>query len=259
VPGGVLLVPAAACHFDPVQFFFHPVKGIVADLVAGAHRQDRLARRLEGPAVNIAVGQPPGVAGVRRGVLGSQVGDELLPDRIGDRRSVVLDPGQPGAQRAFARGADFMADRVIVPQVEPAQERLERESLERERAEHDGRRGQHDQVAKGKPVGQRHRRRQRDDAAHPGPRDDQAATHRGAQHRARRTKAVPAIPPPDHGVEGHVPGEPDHDHGQEDGAGDGKVSPARRRRGPGRRELRVPSCLGLIDAIDQSKLSTNSD
>ena len=136
---------------------------------------------------------------------------------------------KPGTQRAFARGADFVPDRVVVAQVERAQERPERESLEGERAEHDRERGQHDQVAKRKRRGQRQRRRQRDDAAHAGPRDDQAAADRRAQHRARRMKTEPAIPPSDDGVEGHVPGDPDDDHGHEDGAGDGKVPPARRR------------------------------
>ena len=44
--GAGLLLPAAR-HFDPVQFLFHLMKGIVADLVAGAHRENGLARRLK--------------------------------------------------------------------------------------------------------------------------------------------------------------------------------------------------------------------
>ena len=50
-------------------------------------------------------------------------------------------------QRAFTRRTQFAADRVIVLQIERAQQRLERESLDHQRAEHDGERGQHDQVA----------------------------------------------------------------------------------------------------------------
>ena len=110
--------------------------------------------------------------------------DEFLPDRLCDRRSVMLELRQPGTQGAFTRSGDFVSDRVIVTQVERAQERPQRESLERERAEHDRERGQHDQVAKRKGRGQRQRGRQRDDAAHAGPRDDQTAANRGTQHRA---------------------------------------------------------------------------
>ena len=94
------------------------MKGIVADLVAGAHGENRLARRLEGAAVNVAVGESSGVAFFRIGVHRSQMRDEFLPDRLGDRRSVVLEPRQPGAQGALARRTDFVADRVVVPQVE---------------------------------------------------------------------------------------------------------------------------------------------
>ena len=123
--------------------------------------------------------------------------DEFLPDRVCDRRSIMLEPRKPGTQGAFARGRDFVADRVIVPQVERAQQRPERQSLERERAEHDRERGQHDQVAKRKRRGQRQCCRKRDDAAHAGPRDDQAAANRRPQHRAWRMKTEPAIPPSD--------------------------------------------------------------
>ena len=48
-------------------------------------------------------------------------------------------------------------------------------------------------------------------------------------------KAEPPIPPPDGGVEGHVPGEADDDHGHQHRAGDGEV-PSAVRRLAGRRE-----------------------
>ena len=59
----------------------------------------------------------------------------------------MVERRKPGAQGSFTRRADFLSDRIIVPQVERAQQRPECQSLERERAEHDGKRGQHDQVA----------------------------------------------------------------------------------------------------------------
>ena len=49
-----------------------------------------------------------------------------------------------------ARRVDFAPDRIVVVQVERAQQRPERQALDDERAEHDGERGQHDQVAKRK-------------------------------------------------------------------------------------------------------------
>ena len=76
-----------------------------------------------------------------------QMRRELLPDGVRDRRSVVREARQSGPQRAFARRAHFAADRIVVVQVERAQQRLERQSLDHQRAEHHRERGQHDQVA----------------------------------------------------------------------------------------------------------------
>ena len=140
-----------------------------------------------------------------------------------------------GTQRAFARRAQFAADRIVVVQIERAQQRLERQPLDHQRAEHDGERRQHDQVAIRKRRRERQRRGQRDDAAHAGPRDDQAAADGRPQHRPRRMKADAAVPPSDDGVEGHVPGEAHDDHRQQHRAGDGEVAAAIRRL-PGCRE-----------------------
>ena len=51
---------------------------------------------------------------------------ELLSDRVGDRRVLVGKAREPGTQRAFTRRTHFAADRIVVMQVERAQERLER-------------------------------------------------------------------------------------------------------------------------------------
>ena len=56
---------------------------------------------------------------------------EFLPDRFCDRRSVMIESRKAGAQGALTRSADFVSDRVIVTQVERAQERPKGESLER--------------------------------------------------------------------------------------------------------------------------------
>ena len=49
------------------------MKGIVADLVAGTHGENGLARRLQGAAVNVAVGELSGFAFFR-------IGDPPIPD-----------------------------------------------------------------------------------------------------------------------------------------------------------------------------------
>ena len=127
---------------------------------------------------------------------------------------------ESGTQRAFTRRTQFAANRIIVMQIERAQERLERQSLDRQRAEDDRERRQHDQVAIRKRRWQRHCRSQRDNAAHAGPRNDQAAADGRPQHRPWRMKTAPAVSPSDDCIEGHVPGEAHDDHGQEDRAGD---------------------------------------
>ena len=84
LPLGLLLF-AAASHFDPVQFLFHLMKGIVADFVAGAHGENGLARRVKSAVVNVAVGESSGFAFFRIGIHGSQMRGEFLPDRLCDR------------------------------------------------------------------------------------------------------------------------------------------------------------------------------
>ena len=45
----------AGGHFDPVQFFFHLMKRIVADLVGVAHGENGAARRSKRGAVDLIV------------------------------------------------------------------------------------------------------------------------------------------------------------------------------------------------------------
>jgi hypothetical protein len=112
---------------------------------------------LNRPSVNLAMRQAPGVAFTRIDVSRPQMRHEFLPDGLGDRRVVVLESGQTGTQRTFTRGGDFVADRIAVVQVERAHQWLQREALDRQRPEHDEKRGQHDQVAMREQYGQRHR------------------------------------------------------------------------------------------------------
>src|SRR2546425_3020785 len=111
-----------ARHFDPVQFLFHLMKRVVADLFTHPHGENSLARRLKGSAVTVAVGEPSGFAFFRIDINRSQVRDEFLSDRLCDRRSVVFETRKPGTQGAFTRRGDFVSDRIIVTQVERSEE-----------------------------------------------------------------------------------------------------------------------------------------
>ena len=117
-PSRLPIFPPAARHFDPVQFLFHLMKRIVADLFTRTHGENCLASRLKGPVVNVAVGESSGFPFFRSGIDGSQVRGELLSDRLCDRRSVMLEPRKARTQGAFTRSRDFVPDRVIVTQVE---------------------------------------------------------------------------------------------------------------------------------------------
>ena len=46
--GGHSFTLATDCHFVPIEFFFHEVEGIVADLVVGSHGENCLTRGDEG-------------------------------------------------------------------------------------------------------------------------------------------------------------------------------------------------------------------
>ena len=75
-----MLAALAARHLQPVQFLFDAVKGVVADLVSGAHREDGFPCRSERTPVQLAMG---GRRLVRcyRGVR--EMGCEFLTNRGG--------------------------------------------------------------------------------------------------------------------------------------------------------------------------------
>jgi hypothetical protein len=78
----------------------------------------------------------------------------------------------------------------------------------------------------GNSLGQCERRGERHDAAHAGPRDHETTADGGPEHRSWRVEAASSIPQSDDGVERHVPGDADDDHGEENRGGDKEVSAA---------------------------------
>ena len=74
------------------------MKGVVANLIAGTHGVNRLARCRKGLTVNITVSRSSGCSTFFRIVIGrSQMRDEFLPDRFGDRGSIVFKSRQARA------------------------------------------------------------------------------------------------------------------------------------------------------------------
>src|SRR5258707_8976590 len=111
------------------------MKRIVADLVVGTHGENSLPGCLECSTKKFAVCGARGIACVSIRSFVSQTCRELLPDDVRDRGSVPREARKARTQRAFTRRTQFATDRIIVMQIERAQEGLERQSLERERAE----------------------------------------------------------------------------------------------------------------------------
>ena len=164
----------ATCHLEPVQFLFDSMKGIVADLVVGTHGENGLPGRFRAARWISPVAERE--AALRSAFVRSSarraVNSCRTSSAIGDRSSAKL--ASPARNARSRAAAQLAADRIIVMQIERTQERLERQSLDRQRAEDDRERGQHDQVAIRKRRRKRHCRGKRDDAAHAGPRNDQS-------------------------------------------------------------------------------------
>ena len=75
---------AAAGHLEPVQFFFHPVKGVVTDLIAGPHRYNCVTGGLKGGAMKVGVHRPSGFPGRLFHRRCHQVRGEFLPHGFGN-------------------------------------------------------------------------------------------------------------------------------------------------------------------------------
>jgi len=63
------------------------------------------------------------------------VSEKFLTGRVGERRAIFVERGKSGAQRACPRRLHLVANRIVVSQVEPAQQRTKCQSLNHERSE----------------------------------------------------------------------------------------------------------------------------
>ena len=90
------------------------MKRVVTDLVIGAHRENGLARSLEGTSVQVAVRGARPITSLSIYRFQAEVCGEFVPDGIRDGRSVTLEALETRLQRAFARGNQFAADRIVV-------------------------------------------------------------------------------------------------------------------------------------------------
>src|SRR6187549_1626405 len=144
---------------------------VVADLAAGAHRDHRLACRKDRTVVNLAFCRAPAITRCGFGGRGCEVRRELLPDGLRDRTLVVLEARESGLVCALPRSGELPPHGIVILEIEGTQQGLERQALNRERAEDDGEGGEQDEIAEWKSARQCERGGERDDPAHPGPRN----------------------------------------------------------------------------------------
>ena len=97
------------------------MKGIVPDLVVGAHGEDRLPGRFQSRAIQFAVCGLRGGVEVSIRTLVCQTCRELLPEEFGDRRCVSAEACKSGTQSTFTRRGQLTADGILVMQIERAQ------------------------------------------------------------------------------------------------------------------------------------------
>jgi len=95
------------------------MKGVVADLIVGAHVDDRLARGLKSAAMDVVVRGIPSITVTIRNRRCEMCG-ELLADSFCDRRPIALEARKPGAQCVLPSRTHFVAHRIVVTQIERA-------------------------------------------------------------------------------------------------------------------------------------------
>src|SRR4029079_13033567 len=121
---------------------------------------------------------------------GGEVRRELLPDGLRDRALVMLEARESRLEGALPRRTELPPHRIVILEIEGTQQGLERQALNRERAEDDGGGGEEEESAEWKSARQCERGGERDDPAHPGPRNHESAADRRPQHRTRWVKSV---------------------------------------------------------------------
>src|SRR3984893_7543122 len=119
---------------------------------------------------------------------------EFQAHSLGGGRSVAGEGAERGFERAFTSRADLPPDRIVIVEVECPDERPERQPLHDEGPDDHGKRRQDDEVAEWErcfadALWKGERRGQRDDAAHAGPRNDQAAADGRGRYRSRWMEA----------------------------------------------------------------------
>ena len=102
---------------------------------------------------------------------------------------IVRRLARPACSARSRAALHLAADRIVVVQIERAQQGLERQPLDTSVPSTTENAVSTIRSRYGKRRRQRQRRGQRDDAAHAGPRDDQAAADGRPQHRPRRIEA----------------------------------------------------------------------
>jgi hypothetical protein len=97
-----------------------------------------------------AVGPAQRTVSGRRGSIVREMRRELLPHGVGDGGVVPSKAGESCLQCSLTSGIQLSADRIIVVQIQQAQQRPERHPMHDKGTDNDTKRDQDDQVTEGK-------------------------------------------------------------------------------------------------------------
>jgi hypothetical protein len=125
--------PAISSQFE---LLFNLVKGVVADLVAAAHGEDRVACGLQRASADFIVRGLDAASLLRRSPA-RKTRPQFLTDRVGNSGALVRKGSKRRLQRALARRVRLLANRIFVMQPERSHERFQGQTLDDERAKDD--------------------------------------------------------------------------------------------------------------------------
>ena len=214
-------------QLHPVELLFEAVEGVVADLVPIAHLEDGLPGRGQGALVDLFVRRARGVLlfSPSAAWLRCAVSSWRTASAAGDESPSSV--ARAASSARLAREVRFPPDRIVVPEAQHTDQRLQRQTLKDERADDHRERRHEDEIPVGKlraVMRQCEGRRQRDDSAHARPGDDQAARERRRLLPGpRRAKTEAAVLPEHDGRVQRHPDDPHHDHRHQDETGDAEV------------------------------------
>src|SRR4051812_32623865 len=99
-------------HFKPVQFLFHQMKRVVANLIAFAHIEYGLASRLKRCPAQFGVRRLSGITSFR--TVRCKTYLQFFAHRSCNRSLFVPEACQTGAESALTRGRQLTPDGIVI-------------------------------------------------------------------------------------------------------------------------------------------------